>query len=164
VLSIIVAMSENRVIGRDGALPWHLPADLKRFKQLTMGHAIVMGRKTYESIARPLPGRRSIVLSRNVDYRPVGVDVVANLQEALKQTDDQQEVFVIGGSSLYQMALPVADRIYLTEVATKLEGDVLFPEFDRNEWQLVDSLPAEIDEKSSLSFCFKIFDRAAAVK
>ena len=164
MLSIIVAMSENRVIGRDGALPWHLPADLKRFKQLTMGHAIVMGRKTYESIARPLPGRRSIVLSRNVDYRPVGVDVVANLQEALKQTDDQQEVFVIGGSSLYQMALPVADRIYLTEVATKLEGDVLFPEFDRNEWQLVDSLPAEIDEKSSLSFCFKIFDRAAAVK
>jgi dihydrofolate reductase len=164
VLSIIVAMSENRVIGRDGALPWHLPADLKRFKQLTMGHAIVMGRKTYESIARPLPGRRSIVLSRNVDYRPVGVDVVANLQEALKQTDDQQEVFVIGGSSLYRMALPVADRIYLTEVATKLEGDVLFPEFDRNEWQLVDSLPAEIDEKSSLSFCFKIFDRAAAVK
>ena len=164
MLSIIVAMSENRVIGRDGALPWHLPADLKRFKQLTMGHAIVMGRKTYESIARPLPGRRSIVLSRNADYRPVGVDVVANLQEALKQTDDQQEVFVIGGSSLYQMALPVADRIYLTEVATKLEGDVLFPEFDRNEWQLVDSLPAEIDEKSSLSFCFKIFDRAAAVK
>ena len=156
MLSIIVAMSENRVIGRDGALPWHLPADLTRFKQLTMGHAIVMGRKTYESIARPLPGRRSIVLSRNVDYRPVGVDVVANLQEALKQTDDQQEVFVIGGSSLYQMALPVADRIYLTEVATKLEGDVLFPEFDRNEWQLVDSLPAEIDEKSSLSFCFKI--------
>lgn len=159
-------MSENRVIGRNGTLPWHLPADLKRFKQLTMGHAIVMGRKTYESIGRPLPGRRSIVLSRNTDYRPAGVEVATNFQKALEQTAGQQEVFVIGGSSLYQMALPLADRIYLTEVATQMEmeGDILFPEFDRNEWQLVDSLPAERDEKSSLSFCFKIFDRAAVAK
>ncbi len=116
-------MSENRVIGRAGTLPWHLSADLKRFKKLTMGHAIVMGRKTYESIGRPLPGRASIVLSRDPKYVIAGTDVVENLEQALAKTKEE-EVFVIGGAQLYEIALPLAERLYLTEVGTTIDGDV----------------------------------------
>jgi len=158
VLSIIVAMSENRVIGRAGTLPWHLSADLKRFKKLTMGHAIVMGRKTYESIGRPLPGRVSIVLSRDPKYLVAGVDVVENLEQALAKTREE-EVFVIGGAQLYEIALPLAERLYLTEVGTTIDGDVFFPTCDWSQWELIKSLPTEIDEKSGLPYCFKTYHR-----
>ena len=156
-------MSENRVIGRGGELPWHLSADLKRFKKLTMGHPIVMGRKTYESIGRPLPGRRSIVLSHNRAYQQTGVEVVRNLEQALEQTAEAQEVFVIGGRQLYEMALPLATRLYLTEVAAKIAGDVFFPQFDWDQWRLLESLPAELDEKSALAYCFKTYQRAESM-
>ena len=158
MVSIIVAMSENRVIGRDGTLPWHLSADLKRFKKLTMGHTIVMGRKTYESIGRPLPGRVSIVLSRDPNYLVAGVDVVTNFEQALAKTRDE-EVFVIGGAQLYEIGLPLAERLYLTEVGTTIDGDVFFPMCDWRQWELVESLPSEIDEKSGLPYCFKTYDR-----
>ena len=158
MLSIIVAMSENRVIGRAGTLPWHLSADLKRFKKLTMGHAIVMGRKTYESIGRPLPGRASIVLSRDPEYVIAGTDVVENLEQALAKTKEE-EVFVIGGAQLYEIALPLAERLYLTEVGTTIDGDVFFPTCDWSQWELVESLPLQIDEKSGLPYCFKTYHR-----
>ena len=156
-------MSENRVIGRGGELPWHLSADLKRFKKLTMGHPIVMGRKTYESIGRPLPGRRSIVLSHNRAYQQAGVEVVGSLEQALEKTAEANEVFVIGGRQLYEIALPLATRFYLTEVAANIAGDVFFPQFDWDQWQLLESLPAVLDQKSALAYCFKTYQRAESM-
>lgn len=159
MLSIIVATAENGVIGCNGQLPWHLSADLRRFRKLTTGHSIVMGRKTYASIGRPLPERRSIVLSRNPEYAVEGVEVVADFEQALKLTTDEAEVFIIGGGHLYQLALPFTQRIYLTEICAEVEGDVHFPQIDWSQWDLVEELPAEMDEKSGLHFSFKTFAR-----
>lgn len=159
MLSIIVATAGNGVIGCNGQLPWHLSADLRRFRKLTTGHSIVMGRKTYASIGRPLPERRSIVLSRNPEYTAEGVEVVADFAQALDLTAEEAEVFVIGGGHLYQLALPFTQRIYLTEVSAEVEGDVHFPKIDWSQWDLVEALPAEMDEKSGLHFSFKTFNR-----
>lgn len=133
MLSMIVAMSDNRVIGIENRLPWHIPEDLKRFKKITSGHPIVMGRKTFESIGRPLPNRTNIVVTRNKDYRAEGVVTCHSLREALDwagRAPGSDEVFVIGGGELFREALPAADRIYLTEVSWPYEGDAFFPEFD----------------------------------
>lgn len=127
-LSLIVAMAANRVIGRDGRMPWHLPGDLARFKRLTMGYPLIMGRRTYESIGRPLPGRKTLVLSRHPDYQPPGCLVFPTLQAALDEVWDYDEVFVCGGEEVYREALPLAQRIYLTELEREVEGDTLFPE------------------------------------
>jgi dihydrofolate reductase len=162
MLSIIVAAAENGVIGCDGQLPWHLSPDLRRFRKLTTGHSIVMGRKTYASIGRPLPERRSIVLSRNPEYAAEGVEVVADFAQALDLTAEEAEVFVIGGGHLYQLALPFTQRIYLTEVSAEVEGDVHFPKIDWSQWDLVEALPVEMDEKSGLHFSFKTFNRRSA--
>jgi dihydrofolate reductase len=134
-LSLIVAMARNRVIGRDGKLPWHLPADLKRFRALTMGHHILMGRKTWESIGRPLPGRASIVITRTAGYAAAGATIVHSLNDALESARGDSEVFVIGGAEVYRDALPLADRIYLTELQADFEGDVLFPAFAAGQWR-----------------------------
>lgn len=132
-VSIIAALSQyDNAIGKDNDLLWHLPADLKRFKQLTIGHPIIMGRKTFESIGRPLPGRDNIVITRNTDYTQDGVILVHSLKEALDiaQEKDQQEVFVIGGGQIYEQALPLADRLYLTFVDVKDEdADIFFPDY-----------------------------------
>ena len=159
MLSIIVATAENGVIGCNGQLPWHLSADLRRFRKLTTGHSIVMGRKTYASIGRPLPERRSIVLSRNPEYAVEGVEVVADFEQALKLTTDEAEVFIIGGGHLYQLALPFTQRIYHTEICAEVEGDVHFPQIDWSQWDLVEELPTEMDEKSGLHFSFNTFAR-----
>jgi dihydrofolate reductase len=162
MLSIIVATAKKGVIGCNGQLPWHLSADLRRFRKLTTGHSIVMGRKTYASIGRPLPDRRSIVLSRNPEYAAEGaegVEVVGDFKQALDLTAEEAEVFVIGGGHLYQLALPFTQRIYLTEICTEVEGDVHFPQIDWSQWDLVEALPGEIDEKSGLHFSFKTFNR-----
>jgi dihydrofolate reductase len=127
-LSLIVAMAANRVIGNDGNLPWHLPSDLARFKQITMGYPLIMGRKTYDSIGRPLPGRKTIVLSRQPAYQPTGCLVLTSLDAALKEVWDYDEVFICGGEELYQEALPRCQRIYLTELEREIEGDTFFPE------------------------------------
>jgi dihydrofolate reductase len=131
---LVVAMARNRVIGKDGALPWHLPEDLKRFRRLTMGHPIIMGRKTHDSIGRPLPGRRNIVVSRNPDLEIDGVETATSLQSALAMVADCDTAFVIGGEQIYQAALPLADRIELTLIDSDFEGDARFPEIDPVEW------------------------------
>ncbi len=159
ILSIIVAMAKNRVIGRDNQLPWHLPADLRHFKQTTMGHPIIMGRKTYESIGRPLPGRQNIVITRNPDFQAEGCLVVHSLQEALAAVPEAEEVFIIGGASLYREALPLADRIYLTLVDAEVEGDTFFPELDASEWQEVRRETFAPDEKNPFGYAFIEFVR-----
>ena len=135
-ISAIVAMATNRCIGRDNTLPWRLPADLKRFKQLTMGHSLVMGRKTYESIGRPLPGRRIIVLTRQHGYAPEGVQVAHSLEQALELARGD-EVFIAGGADLYRQAMERVRRLYLTRIGRDYEGDTFFPELDLSGWRLV---------------------------
>ncbi len=135
--SIIVAMSENRAIGLAGGLPWHLSPDLRRFKKLTMGHHLVMGRRTFESVRVPLPGRRIIVLTRQPHYAAPGVQVAASLEEALglAEAAGEDEVFIGGGAEVYARALPLADRMYLTLVHALFEADTFFPDFDGNAWE-----------------------------
>jgi len=141
-------------MGRDGDLPWHLPADLKRFKKLTTGHSIIMGRKTFESIGRPLPKRRSIVLSQTPSFQPEGTEVAASLDEALKLARTDEEVFVIGGARVFAEALPIADRLYLTRVHADIEGDVFFPEIEDKAWQLTLTQRHESDARHAFPFSF----------
>ncbi|MBE0613869.1 MAG: dihydrofolate reductase [Burkholderiales bacterium] len=128
-------MAANRVIGRNNALPWHLPADLKRFKALTLGHPVVMGRKTYESIGKPLPGRRNLVITRNHDYSASGCDVVHTLDAALAACGGEETIFVIGGAELYRESLPRAHCLEFTEIHAPFEGDAFFPEFSLAQWR-----------------------------
>lgn len=136
-IAIIAALASNRIIGNQGALPWHLPEDLKRFKALTTGHPVIMGRKTHESIlsslGKPLPNRRSIVVTRSATYGAIGCEVVSSLALAIALVAEQQ-AFVIGGAEIYSLALPLVESMYLTEINATYEGDARFPEFDKSEW------------------------------
>jgi dihydrofolate reductase len=163
-ISIIAAMSENGVIGREGRLPWHLSADLKRFKQLTMGHTIVMGRKTWESIGRPLPGRRMVVITRQSDYRAEGAEVVSNLDDALAlaRAADDDEAFIIGGAEIYRLALPRAERLHLTLIHAKIDGDTVFPLVDWSTWQRTTSEQHRADSQNDFPFSFQIFVRQSS--
>ena len=140
IVALVVAMAENRVIGREGGLPWHIPGDLKLFKKTTMGKPIFMGRKTWESLGRPLPGRPNIVISRDPGYKAEGARVVNDLDRALNLADELakdlsvDEIMVIGGAEIYRLAFPKADRLYLTEVALSPDGDAFFPDFDAKNW------------------------------
>ena len=158
-ISLIVAVSRNGVVGRNGALPWQLPADLKHFKAVTMGKPVVMGRKTYESIGRPLPGRLNIVVTRNPDFLAEGCTVVASLDEAIRAGAGVEEIFVIGGAELYRAALASADRIYFTRVEADVEGDTFFPSFDEAAWRVVSSEAHAADEKNAMAFRFEILER-----
>jgi dihydrofolate reductase len=159
LLSLLVAVAENNVIGRDGGLPWHLSADLKRFKQLTMGHPIVMGRRTFESLGRVLPGRTSIVVSRQPQLAlPVGVLLAGSLATALELVAKEAEVFIIGGAELYATALPIADRIYLTRVHANIKGDTYFPPVDWSQWRCVAEEACAADEKNAYDFTFLTYD------
>jgi dihydrofolate reductase len=161
-LSLIVAVARNGVIGRGGDLPWRLSADLKRFKRLTMGKTMIMGRKTFDSIGRLLPGRTTVVLTRQTDWSFPGARVAASLQEALVfDNPDQEEVFVIGGAQLYETALPLADRLYLTRIETDVEGDTHFPAWEPNEWQIVREESFPVDEKNEFETTFLIYERVA---
>ncbi|MBI3318945.1 MAG: dihydrofolate reductase [Candidatus Omnitrophica bacterium] len=151
-VSLIVAVSRNGVIGNEGKLPWRLPADLKRFKQLTMGHPIIMGRKTFESIGKPLPGRTNIVITRQKNLQACGALVAHSLEEALRLCEKEQEAFVIGGASIYPEALGQADRIYLTEVHADFEGDARF-QLDRAGWKEA-SREDHFDETSGCFYSF----------
>ena len=139
-LSVIVAVAENLVVGKNNALPWHLSEDLQYFKRTTLGKPIVMGRKTFESIGRPLPGRTNIVISRNPDYFAQGIKIVSSLEQAFQLAedtaliDDSQELMVIGGAAIYAAAIPVADRLYVTEVHAEVEGDAYLPNIDWGNW------------------------------
>lgn len=134
-ITVIAAVARNGVIGRDGRIPWHIPGDLPRFKRITMGHPVVMGRRTWESLGRPLPGRRNLVISRTPGYAAAGAEVVRSLAEALAACAGAPEVFVIGGTEVYREALAVADRLLLTEIDADFEGDAHFPPFDRAAWR-----------------------------
>jgi dihydrofolate reductase len=134
-ICLIAALAANRVIGRNNALPWHLPADLKRFKALTMGHPVLMGRNTRESIGRPLPGRRNLVITRNRDYSAPGCEIIHSLDEAIAACRGAREVFIIGGAELYRESLPRADRLEFTEIHAEFDGDATFPEYFQGEWR-----------------------------
>ena len=151
MINIIVAMSKNRVIGDSNSLIWHLPADLKRFKELTTGNPIVMGRKTYESIGRPLPNRRNIIITRDVKYDVEGCEVVNSLEEALMICNNN--CFIIGGGEIYKQSMSIADQIYLTLVHEDFEGDTEFPEIG-SEWKMVTSQDFEPDEKNKHKYSF----------
>ena len=133
-ISLIAALASNRVIGRQGTLPWHLPDDLRRFKAITMGHPVIMGRRTWESIGRPLPGRRNVVITRQAGYQAAGAEVFADLNGALAAVAGAPEVFVIGGGEMYAAALPLAHRLHLTELHQSVGGDAHFPPFDPAHW------------------------------
>lgn len=158
-LSIIAAMAANRVIGRDNRLPWHLPADLKHFRQLTIGKPVLMGRKTWESLGRPLPERTNIVVTRAADYAAPGCVVVHSLEAALRAAAHHPEVMVIGGAELYRQALPQARRIYLTEVHAGFEGDAYFPELEQGAWSEVERVDHEPDDKNTHAYSFVVLER-----
>jgi dihydrofolate reductase len=157
-LSVIVARAANGVIGNKGGLPWHIPNDLKHFKSLTMGHPIIMGRKTWESIGRPLPGRRNIVVSRQDSFAAPGAQVVTSLQAAMDACRGEVEVFVIGGEQLYRQALPRADRLYLTEIGREFEGDTKFPELRPDDWLESDRV-AVSDDPSGVPISYVTLQR-----
>ena len=159
IVSIIAAMDRNRLIGNNNQLPWHLPADLAHFKQVTMGKPIIMGRKTYESIGRPLPGRTNIVLTRSANFRAEGVLTAHTLEQALDYVSVEDEAMIIGGSTIYELALPRADRLYLTYVESTCEGDAWFPEFDIERWRVVASEQHRADEKNSSDYRFVCYER-----
>ncbi|MCP1381747.1 dihydrofolate reductase [Runella salmonicolor] len=156
LISLIVAAAQNGVIGRDNQLIWHLPDDLKQFKRLTTGHPIIMGRKTFNSIGKPLPNRTSIVITRNQDWQFEGVIVVNSVNEAVEaaRQTGTDEAFVIGGAEVYKMTLPVADKIYLTEVKAEFEGDAYFTIPNKEEWQEVSRVSHATDEKHTIAFDF----------
>jgi dihydrofolate reductase len=159
IVALLVAMSDDDVIGRDKALPWHLPRDLQWFKRLTTGHAIIMGRATHESIGRPLPNRRNIVLSQNLAFQSEGVEVAPTLEAALALVQEDPEVFVVGGAAIYGLALPRAQRMYVTRVHAHVDGDVRFPEWSPDEWRLVWEEAHEADAQHAYPFTFQQFDR-----
>ncbi len=157
-ISIIVAMAKNRVIGKDNEMPWHLPADLQHFKQKTLAKPIIMGRKTFESIGRPLPKRHNIIVSRNSDYRQDGCDVVSSLDEAIKLAGEVEEVMIIGGGFLYQQTIDQADKLYLTFIDLEVDGDTLFPEYEHLALKQISSEHHQKDDKNPYNYEFTEFD------
>lgn len=158
-LGLVVAISENNAIGKDNQLLWHLPADLKHFKNITSGHTIIMGRKTYDSIGKPLPNRRNIVITRQTGLHLEGIEVVNSLDEALALCKDEKEVFIIGGAEIYRQAILICDRIELTRVHQEFDADAFFPELDNETWKEVwkeDHLP---DEKNKFAYTFSTLER-----
>lgn len=160
-ISLVVAASENNVIGKDNRLLWHLPNDMKFFKNTTWGMPVIMGRKTYESLGKPLPGRTNIVMTRHREWNAEGTKVAANMDEAMKAAadTDAKEVFVIGGGEIFKQVLPDADKVYLTRVHTKLEGDAFFPELTASDWKLLSQLDFTSDAKHAYAYSFQVWQR-----
>jgi dihydrofolate reductase len=161
-ISLIVAMDENGAIGKDGGLPWRQSADLKRFKHLTLGHVVIMGRKTWQSIGKVLPGRIIVVVTRQADYHAEGVQVVHTLEEALEvsRAQEEKEVFVIGGAQLFNRVLSLANRIYLTRVHTHIQNaDAFFPAFEVRDWQLIHEEQQSADAKNQYPTTFQVWKR-----
>lgn len=161
IVSAIFAVSENNVIGKGNDLPWRMPADLKHFKNITMGHPVIMGRKSFDSIGRPLPGRHNIVVTRDRNFRAEGVSVVHSLREAVEiaGADRPEEVFIIGGAQIYKKAFPYCDRLYMTRIHTETEGDVFLPEVDFSAWKLISEEKHLPDEKNIHDYTFRIYER-----
>ena len=166
--ALIVAMSQNRVIGRNNKLPWYLPGDLKYFKQATMGKPIIMGRKTWDSIGRPLPGRMNVVISRNPEWEaPAGTVAARSLEDALvkaeaqAEIEDGEEVMIIGGGQIYAEALPIVDRIYVTQVHAEVEGDAFFPAVNWEEWEELGREDFSASEDNPYDYSFVVYQRAS---
>ena len=154
-ISIIVAMTNNRVIGKDNQMPWHLSDDLKNFKKLTLGKTVIMGRLTYDSIGKPLPNRKNIVLSRSLKDKKV--DVLSNVAEALEVTSAEEEVFIIGGQDIYSQTIKKATKLYITMIDSEIKGDKFFPNIDLSAWQIIDSLAYSKGEFNSHDFTTQVF-------
>ncbi|CAH0274705.1 Dihydrofolate reductase [Peribacillus sp. Bi96] len=160
MISLIVAMDQNRVIGKNNQLPWHLPADLQYFKKVTMGHPIVMGRKTFESIGRVLPGRENVIVTRNQDFKAEGCVVLHDILQIKTYADNSdQEVFVIGGAEIFKEILPVTDRLYITEIHETFEGDTFFPLINEKEWDKTSSIQGTMDDKNRYAHDFIILQK-----
>ena len=160
-VTIVAALGRNRVIGKDNRMPWHIPEDLKRFKALTMGHPVIMGRKTFESIGKALPGRENVVITRSHDFEAPGCRMVHSLGEALAAAGAAAEVFVIGGAEIYALALPLADRLQLTEVHAAVDGNTYFPDFDPSVWREVSREPGSTAGPDGLRYDFVTYERRA---
>ena len=160
-ISIIVAITENNIIGRDNGMPWHLPADLKYFRERTTGHHIVMGRKTFESIGggRPLPNRVSIIITKQKDYKAEGCLIAHSLEEAIEIAKDENELFIIGGKQIYEQSLALANKMYITRIHTSIDGDTSFPQYDENQWEMTSYTEREADEKNVYPLSFLVFDK-----
>lgn len=158
-LALVVAAARNGVIGRDNAMPWHLPDDLKHFKAVTMGKPMLMGRKTFTSIGKALPGRKSIVLTRDRAWRAEGVIAVHSLEEALGEAGDVPEIAVVGGEEIFRLTLPLAQRVYLTRIHADIAGDTVFPELDPAQWQEVERTEHPADARHAYAMTFVTLDR-----
>jgi len=159
IVTIVVAIAENHAIGKDNKLLWHLPKDLKHFKEITSGGTVIMGRKTYDSVGKPLPNRRNIIITRQ-QIEIAGCEVVNSLQAALDLCREHKEVFIVGGAEIYKQAMPLTDRIYLTIVHENFEADTYFPEISKDIWKETERTDHEADEKNPLSFSFITLERA----
>jgi len=159
MLSIIVAVSENNVIGKDNDLIWKLPRDMRHFKETTTGHYIIMGRKTFESNGRPLPNRTNVIITRDKNYKAEGCVVVHSLEDAINEAKNDSEAFIIGGGVIYDLSMSLVDRIYITKIHHSFEGDTFFPEINMDEWNVVDKRDYEPDEKNKYPFTILTLDR-----
>lgn len=161
IVSAIVATAKNRVIGKDNNIPWYLSADLKYFKRTTLNHHIIMGRKSFQSIGRPLPKRTNVVVTRDPFFVASNCLIASSIEEALNLAYDngETEAFIIGGGQIYKQSMPLWDKLYLTEVDLEIEGDVFFPEINKQEWQLISSELHQADEKNEYDYTFKVFER-----
>jgi dihydrofolate reductase len=154
MISIIVAAGDNRVIGKNNQLIWHLPADLKRFRQITTGHAVIMGRKTFDSINKALPGRTNIIVTRQKDFEKENCLVADSLEHAIELCKNDNEVFIIGGAQIFEQAIPVTDKIYLTQIHQSFDGDVFFPALDHHQWKVISKEDHAADEKNKYDYSF----------
>lgn len=163
MISLVVAMDKDHLIGNQNQLPWYLPSDLKYFKEVTMNKIVIMGRKTFESIGKPLPNRINIVISRTANYNQNNVFVYQSVDDVINEynlySDSEQEVFVIGGSEIFKQFLPIADRLYITEIDNEFKGDTYFPEVSQSEWYLNKSIDGIVDEKNPYKHTFKIYEK-----
>ena len=157
-VAIVAAVARNGVIGHRNRMPWHLPEDLRRFRQLTLGHAVIMGRRTFESIGKPLAGRNNIVVTRSPDWTRAGCHAAHSLETALAAVHEREDAFVIGGAQIYALALPVASRLYISEIERDFEGDAFFPEFDRSRWREVSRESRVLDGAGGFSYHFVAYD------
>lgn len=158
-ISLVVAIGRNRAIGRDNQLLWHLPNDLKFFKKTTIGHCVIMGRKTFESIGRALPNRRNIVITRQENYTPEGAEAVPSIEAALLRCENEAEIFIIGGAEIYRQTLPIADCIYLTQVENAPDADAYFPDWSEAQWETTYSESFPADEKHAYAYTFQRLER-----
>jgi dihydrofolate reductase len=162
LVSFVVAMARDGVIGRDNAMPWHLPADLKHFKALTMGKPMLMGRKTFEAIGKPLPGRSTLVLTRDPQWRAPGVTTVHSVEEALQAAGDAPELCVVGGAEIYRLTLPFVQRIHLTRIHASIPGDTVFPSLDVSEWRETERIEHPADERHAYAMTFSTLERRSS--